>query len=92
MLVIDDRARYGSAMRTTLNLSAEALAKVRQLAQQRRKTLGAIASELILQALEPEEAPAVRNGVPIFPSSGSFPRADAAPDVRLVNRLRDEEP
>ena len=53
-------------MRTTLNLSTEALAKVRQLAQQRRKTLGAIASELILQALEPREAPEVRNGVPLF--------------------------
>ena len=58
MLVIEDRVRLRfrhSAMRTTLNLSAEALAKVRQLAQQRRKTLGAVASELILQALEPDE-------------------------------------
>ena len=79
-------------MRTTLNLSAEALARVRQLARQRRKTLGAIASELILRALEPETAPPVRNGVPIFPATGSFSIEDAAPDVRLVNRLRDEEP
>ena len=79
-------------MRTTLNLSAEALARVRQLAQQRGKTLGTVASELILQALEPEEAPPVRNGVPIFAADGAGAREDAVPDVRLVNRLRDEEP
>ena len=79
-------------MRTTLNLSAEALARVRQLAQQRGKTLGTVASELILQALEPEEAPPVRNGVPVFAAAGGGARDDAAPDVRLVNRLRDEEP
>ena len=44
------------------------------------------------QALEPEEAPPVRNGVPVFPATGVSTREDAAPDVRLVNRLRDEEP
>ena len=79
-------------MRTTLNLSTEALAKVRQLAQQRRKTLGAIASELILQALEPQEAPEVRNGVPLFPVHGGPGHEAAAPDLDLVNRLRDQEP
>lgn len=79
-------------MRTTLNLSAEALARVRQLAQQRRKTLGAIASELILQALEPEEAPEVRNGVPLFPEREDHGHEGAAPDLHLVNRLRDQEP
>ncbi len=73
-------------MRTTLNLSAEALAKVRQLAQQRRKTLGEVASELILRAL-PESGPAVTNGVPIFAAQDG-----PAPDLHLVNRLRDQEP
>ena len=75
------------SMRTTLNLSAEALAKVRQLAQQRRTTLGAVASELILKALQPASGPAVRNGVPIFPA-----QEGTAPDLHLVNRLRDQEP
>lgn len=74
-------------MRTTLNLSAEALVKVRQLAQQRRKTLGEVASELILKALQPESGPAVRNGVPVFPVQDR-----PAPDLHLVNRLRDQEP
>lgn len=79
-------------MRTTLNLSTEALAKVRQLAQQRRKTLGAVASELILQALEPQEAPEVRNGVPLFPVHDGSGHEPEAPDLDLVNRLRDQEP
>ena len=79
-------------MRTTLNLSAEAMAALRQLAHQRGKTLGAVASELILQALRPEETPPVRNGVPIFPAPAG-PRSDAAPpDLDLVNRLRDSSP
>ena len=81
-------------MRTTLNLSADALAAVRQLARQRGKTLGAIASELILQALRPSGAPLVRNGVPIFaaPPDARSDAAAAAPDLDLVNRLRDQAP
>lgn len=79
-------------MRTTLNLSAEALANVRQLAQQRRQTLGAVASELILAALEPAVAPAVRNGVPIFARPADSVSEASAPDLALVNRLRDETP
>ena len=69
-----------------MNLSAEALAKVRQLAQQRQKTLGEVASELTLKALQPESGPAVRNGVPVFPAQDG-----PAPDLHLVNRLRDQQ-
>ena len=82
----------GRLMRTTLNLSAEALAKVRQLARQRRKTLGAVASESILRALEPEEVPAVRNGVPVFATQPDATGEGAPPDLELVNRLRDGDP
>ena len=74
-------------MRTTLNISPEALARVRQLAQQRGATLGAVVSELVLKALEPDEGPAVRNGVPLFPV---HPHETA--DMEIVNQLRDEEP
>lgn len=74
-------------MRTTLNLSTEALAKVRLLARRRRKTLGAVASELILQALELRKAPAVRNGLPLFTADEGV-----SPDLELVNRLRDQDP
>lgn len=74
-------------MRTTLNISAEAMARVRQLAEQRGDTLGAVVSELLLKALEPEETPPVRNGVPLYPA---HPYETA--DLDLVNRLRDEYP
>ena len=74
-------------MRTTLNISPEAMAKVRQLARQRAKPLGDIVSELILQAVQPQQAPPVRNGVPLFPAQPGEP-----PDLELINRLRDAEP
>ena len=74
-------------MRTTLNISAEAMARVRQLAEQRGATLGAVVSELLLKALQPEDSPSVRNGVPLYPA-----HASATADLELVNRLRDEDP
>ena len=79
-------------MRTTLNLAPEAAAKVRQLAEQRAQTLGAVASELILKALEPKEAPRVRNGMPLLPVDVRADEERTIPDLDLVNRLRDEEP
>ena len=74
-------------MRTTLNISAEAMAKVRQLAKQRGATLGAVVSELVLKALQPEDSPSVQNGVPRYPAHPS-----ATADLELVNRLRDQDP
>jgi hypothetical protein len=74
------------AMRTTLNISVEAMARVRQLAEQRGATLGAVVSELVLKALQPDEAPPVRNGVPLFPA-----HQHETADLDLVNQLRDEE-
>ncbi len=75
-----------------MNLSTGALASVRQLAQQRGETLGAIASELILKALEPERVPGIRNGVPLFAAHADAGDEEVAPDIELVNRLRDQEP
>ena len=65
-------------MRTTLNISAEAMARVRQLAQQRGATLGEIASELILKAVQPSDSGPVRNGVPLF-----YACDGDAPDLEL---------
>ena len=79
-------------MRTTLNLDPEAIAKVRVLAAARGETLGAVASELILRTAEPKEGPRVRNGVPLFPADPRLPPGTPAPDLELVNRLRDEGP
>ena len=55
-------------MTTTLNISAAAMARVRRLALQRGVTRGEIASELILTARQPEEAPPVRR--PADPAQG----------------------
>ena len=74
-------------MRTTLNISPEAMAKVRQLAEQRAATLGAVISDLVLEALEPDQAPPVRNGVPLFRA-----HQHETADLDLVNQLGDEEP
>lgn len=79
-------------MRTTLNLDPEAIAAVRFLAARRQTTLGAVASELILKALEPREAPVVRNGVPLLRRPVPLPPGAPRPDLELVNRLRDEWP
>ena len=76
-------------MRTTLKLSTEAMAKVCLLARQHRKTFGAVVSELILQALEPRKARAVRNGVPLFAADTADERV--SPDLELVNRLREQD-
>lgn len=78
-------------MRTTLNLSAEALARVRQLARQRGETIGSVASELILRAFEPEGSPKVRNGVPVFAMDVGADYDGTPPDLAVVNQLRDPE-
>ena len=72
---------------TTLTISAKAMARVRRLARRRGATPGEIASELILKAPAPPEAAPIRNGVPLFPAHDG-----EAPDLELVNRLRDMEP
>ena len=74
-------------MRTTLNISPEAMAKIRRLAKQRGASLGAVVSELVLTAPQPDDPPSVRNGVPLFPAH----RPETA-DLDLVNRLRDQDP
>jgi hypothetical protein len=67
-----------------LNLEPEALAKARLLARQRGVPLGKVVSELVLEALKPRRRASLRNGVPVFPPGGG-----PAPDLEVVNRLRD---
>ena len=61
-------------MRTTLNIAEPVLALVRRLARQRGETVGAVVSDLLVKALQMEEAPAqrVRNGVPLFPAAAAL--------------------
>lgn len=74
-------------MRTTLDLDADIVQVARQLASQRRATMGQVISDLARRGLQPTSSPVMRNGVPLFrPKRGVPP-----PTLELVNRLRDEE-
>jgi hypothetical protein len=74
-------------MRTTLDLDEDLILVAKQLAQQRRSTMGQIVSQLVRKALEPQQTSPVRNGIPLFtPVAGA-----GKPSLSLVNRLRDEE-
>ena len=79
-------------MRITLNLDPEVLVRVRLLAKQRSQTMGAVASELIVQGAKLVESPGVRNGVPLLVVDPRSERERPRPDLELVNRLRDDEP
>jgi hypothetical protein len=74
-------------MRTTLELDDDLLSTARHLARQQGVTLGQVISELARQSLAATAPPKVRNGVPLFVPKAGAPR----PDLKLVNRLRDEE-
>ena len=78
-------------MRTTLTLDDDVLAVTRNIAEREQKSLGAVVSMLVRQALShelPMTTPTVRNGVPLLPV-----QPGAAPvTLEIVNRLRDELP
>ena len=59
----------------------------RQLAQQRKTTMGQVISELVRKAIQPTSAPRMRNGVLLFDVRPGARK----PGLALVNRLRDEE-
>jgi hypothetical protein len=78
---------YTEFMRTTLDLDEDLLLVAKQLAEQKRATMGQVVSQLVRKALEPQQNAQVRNGVPLFtPVAGA-----AKPSLTRVNRLRDEE-
>jgi len=73
-------------MRTTLDLDDNLVQIARELAQQRKLTIGRVISDLALESLEPKSSAKMRNGVPLF-----TPRPGARkPSLKLVNELRDE--
>ena len=59
----------------------------RQLAQQRKTTMGQVISQLVRTALEPKSAPRMRNGVLLLDVKPGARK----PSMALVNRLRDGE-
>ena len=73
-------------VRTTLELDDDLIATAKQLARQQGLTTGQLISELARQSLAARAPLKVRNGVLLF-----VPKAGAAkPDLRIVNKLRDE--
>lgn len=75
-------------MRTTLDLDEDVLLAAKEMAALRRTTAGKILSELARQALRPaKESPALRNGVPLLPSTPE----ERPVSMEMVNRLRDQE-
>lgn len=73
-------------MRTTVDLEEDVLFAAKEIAKQRRSTLGRVLSDLVRQALTQRAPATTKHGLPLFPV-----RPDAGvvtPD--LVNRLRDE--
>ena len=75
-------------MRTTLDIEDDVLLAAKELAQQRRRSVGGVISDLARQALTPKSAVEERNGIPLFPR-----RPDSGlVTTELVNELRDEAP
>jgi hypothetical protein len=79
--------RYHTGVRTTLEIDDDLVQVARQLAQQRKITIGQVISDLARKAMEPKNAPRMRNGVLLFDLKPGAKR----PSMALVNRLRDEE-
>ena len=74
-------------MRTTLDLDADVLMAIKEIAEMRGSTAGKVLSELARAALAPKQAGAVRNGVPVLPRS---PAGTPLITTALVNELRDD--
>jgi hypothetical protein len=79
--------RYHVAVRTTLEIVDDLVQVARQLAQQRKTTMGQVISQLVRKAMDPTSAPRVRNGVLLF----DLKPGARKPSMALVNRLRDEQ-
>lgn len=74
-------------MRTTLAIDDDVLSAARQLADQQRRSIGDVISDLARQALRRPAAARQRNGIPLL-----APRSKAMVTPDLVNALRDEAP
>ena len=74
-------------MRTTLDLDADILQAAKEIASVNRTSAGKVISDLVRKALEPTDAPRIRNGVHLLPSRG--PGAPKT-TMQFVNELRDE--
>ncbi|MEJ0044817.1 MAG: hypothetical protein WDN04_00655, partial [Rhodospirillales bacterium] len=75
-------------MRTTLAIDDDVLAAARALAEQQKRTIGEIVSDLARRSLVRPQTRAERNGVPLLPVTDPGARVT----LEMVNELRDEAP
>jgi hypothetical protein len=74
-------------VRTTIDLDGDLLRAAKQLARERRMTMGQVVSDLMRKGLAPKAPARVRNGFELFTPIEGAP----IPDLALINRIRDEE-
>ena len=75
-------------MRTTLDIEEDVLLAAKEIARQKKMTVGRVLSLLARQSLSKESPVSNEHGLPLFPIQ---PNAGAV-TLELVNRLRDELP
>ncbi len=75
-------------MRTTLSIDDDVLVAAKAMAEQEKRSLGEIISDLARKALRRPAPHSERNGIPLLGT-----RPDAAPvTLEIVNTLRDDLP
>jgi hypothetical protein len=78
-----------SSMRTTLSIDDDVLQAAKALAEQQRRSLGEVVSDLARRALTPRSvARPSRNGITLLPPS----KEGVAVTPELVRQLRDDLP
>jgi hypothetical protein len=75
-------------MRTTLAIDDDVLKAAKAIAQQERRSVGEVVSDLARRALHRPQAPALRNGIPLLPLRDT----ETVITLETVNALRDELP
>jgi len=75
-------------MRTTLTLDDDVLVAAKAIAQQQRRSIGEVVSDLARRALHPPSAPTIRNGIPLLPQRHD----QVVVTLDIVNALRDAAP
>lgn len=74
-------------MRTTIDLEDDILIAIKAIANQKQKSMGAIVSDLLREALSGPNSLEIRNGIPLLPKK----KNGKVVTLDLVNQLRDEE-
>ena len=75
-------------MRTTVDIEEDVLHAAKEIARQRKMTIGRVLSDLARKSLTRKPPVSQKHGLPIFPVQ---PDAGAV-TLKLINNLRDEVP